>query len=100
MKNLFARRTVSERIVFSIVFLMFMMVALSYIYIFGWGFVAGLKTHDEVILSPFGLPETPHFEHYLEVFTRLKVQRYDFFGMLFNSMYFSVMGPLITNMMA
>ena len=100
MKNLFARRTVSERIVFSIVFLMFIMVALSYIYIFGWGFVAGLKTHDEVILNPFGLPETPHFEHYLEVFTRLKVQRYDFFGMLFNSMYFSVLGPLITNMMA
>ncbi len=98
--NLFARRTVSERIVFAIVFLMFMSVALSYIYIFVWGFLSGLKTHDEVIMNPFGFPEKAYFSHYLEVFTHLKVAGYDFFGMLLNSMYFSILGPLITNMMA
>ncbi len=99
-KKLLVRRSASERVVFVIVFLIFAAVSLSYLYIFVWGFLAGLKTHDEVIMNPFGLPSTPHFEHYLEVFTVMKINGYNFFGMLLNSMYFSILGPLITNMMA
>ena len=91
-------RSTSQAVTYAIVFVIFAMFALSYIMVLVWSFVAGLKTHNDVIMRPFGLPDEWHFEHYIEVFTLLKVGRTNFFGMLFNSLYFSLLGPLISGM--
>ncbi len=99
-KKLFARfrsRRLSERIVYATVFLIFSAVALSYIYVFYWGVTGGLKTHAEISLSPFSFPEKPQFRNYIDVFPKLNVAGYGFFGMLFNSLFFAILGPLITN---
>ena len=94
-KYFFSRKSTSEIVVRAIVWCVFMAFALTYLYIFFWGITAGLKTHTEVILSPFALPKEWIFKNYLEVFTLLSVAGYSFFGMLFNSLYFSLLGPFI-----
>ena len=65
------------------------------LYIFYWGITAGFKTHTEITLYPFLLPEKFQFKNYIEVFSRLEVAGYDFWGMLGNSLYFSLGGSFI-----
>ena len=86
----FRRKSPGENAVNVIVSVIFFLVAASYVYIFEWAFIAGAKTHTEIVMDPFGLPEKWHWEHYLEVFKTLKVNGSDFWDMLFNSVYFSV----------
>jgi ABC transporter, permease protein len=94
----FRRKTPGEYVLYSFVFVIFALFAASYLYIFVWGTLAGFKTHDEIVLYPFALPTVWHFENYIEVFSRLKISGYGFFGMLGNSLYFSVLGSLIGGM--
>lgn len=95
LNNRFRRQPKSETAVYIIVSAIFMVVALSYLFFFVWCFIAGLKTHNEIVLDPFGLPEKWHWEHYIEVFESFEVNGVGFWGMLFNSAYFSVLGVLI-----
>jgi len=96
----FFNRPLSETITYIIVFFIFCTFALSYLYIFFWGIIAGLKTHSEIVLSPFNLPKSPQWQNYIDVFRLLNVNGYNFFGMLYNSLYFSLLGPLIQNMIS
>lgn len=84
------RKSKSEVAVHLIVSLVFMLVALSYIYIFVWALIAGAKSHTEIVMEPFGLPETWNWNHYLEVFRELEVSGTKFLGMFLNSVWFSV----------
>lgn len=89
------RKAPAEIALHLLVSMIFMVVALSYIYILVWTFISGCKTHSEIVLNPFLLPETWHFEHYLEVFRLLEVNGNNFLNMLFNSLWFSVVGVFI-----
>lgn len=100
MLRKFFKKPVSEQVVYCIVFLIFFAFALSYLYIFYWGITAGLKSHTEIVTDPFKLPSAPRFKNYIEVFSLLEVNGFSFFGMLFNSLYFSLLGPLILNMVS
>ena len=91
----FKRKSKAEAILHICVSLIFLLVALSYIYILVWALFAGLKTHTEVVMNPFSLPKEWHWEHYLEVFDVLKVNGNSFIDMFFNSVWFSVVGILI-----
>ncbi len=84
------RKSPVEIILYCFVSLIFLAVALSYLYILIWAFIAGAKTHAEVALKPFALPEVWHLEHYIEVFELLQVNGNNFFDMLRNSLWFSV----------
>lgn len=84
------RKSPVEVALYWFVSLIFLIVALSYLYILVWAFISGTKTHAEVALEPFGLPEVWHFEHYIEVFKLLQVNGNNFFDMLCNSIWFSV----------
>ena len=86
----FRRKSPMENAVYISVSLIFLVVAVSYVYIFVWAVIAGAKTHTEIVMDPFGLPEKWNWKHYLEVFELLKVNGNDFWDMLFNSIYFSV----------
>ena len=98
--KLFGRKSVGEIILYAIVFLIFCFFAFSYLYILIWGFLAGLKTADEIVMDPFSLPSVWHFGHYVEVFSLLEVNRTKYFGMMLNSMYFSIIGSFLATMMA
>jgi len=89
------RKSPAEIILYSLVSLLFMVVSISYIYMLVWAFIAGCKTHTEIAIDPFGLPEVWHFEHYLEVFDSFQVGGHGFWNMFFNSVWYSVMSTLL-----
>ena len=92
------KRSASERIVYAFVFVIFTAFALSYLYILVWTFLSGMKSHDDVVMHPFALPETWHVKNYIEVFSLLQVEETGFFGMVLNSLYWSVLGSFISLM--
>lgn len=98
--NFFKRKSKGEAILHLFVSFIFLLVALSYIYILVWALFAGLKTHTEVVMSPFSLPKEWHWEHFLEVFQVLEVNQNNFFDMFVNSVWFSVVGVLIGQFVA
>lgn len=91
----FKRKSPAEAALYIVVSIIFMAVALSYLYIVLWTFFSSVRTHQEIVLDPFGLPTVWHWEHFIEMFSSLKVNGYGFFGMLFNSIYFTVTNVLI-----
>lgn len=89
------RKSKAEMALYIFVALIFFLVAASYVYIFLWAILSGVKTHTEVVMNPFSLPEVWHWEHFLEVFNLLEVNGSNFWDMLFNSVFFSVVGTFI-----
>ena len=89
------RKSPAEVAVYGVVSLLFLVIALSYLYIVFWALMSGAKTHDEIIMNPFALPEVWNWSHYIEVISQLEVNGHGFLEMLFNSCYFSVVGSLI-----
>ncbi len=89
------RKSPAEAAVYGVVSLLFLAIALSYIYILFWAVMSGAKTHDEIIMNPFSLPAVWNWNHYIEVVSQLEVNGHGFLEMLFNSCYFSVIGSLI-----
>lgn len=94
-RHILPRRDPGERIVFLLAFLVFSCVALFYLYIPIWTFIAGAKDSTDVVMDPFSLPKTWHLEHYIEIFDYFEVNDSNYWNMLFNSLYFSVLGGLI-----
>lgn len=91
----FSRKSSGEIALYCFVSLIFMIVALSYVYILLFALFSGLKTHDQVALDPFALPTVWHWEHFIEVFNTLEVNGVNFIGMLGNSIWFSVISTLL-----
>lgn len=89
------RKSPGQIILYSIVSLIFLAVALSYLYILVWAFISGAKTHTEIVMNPFSLPEVWHFEHYLEVFKTFEINGKNFLDMFVNSVWFSVVESLL-----
>ena len=94
------RKSPGEIILYLVVSLLFLVVALSYIYILVWALISGAKTHTEIAMDPFGLPEVWHWEHYLEVFDAFELNGQGFLHMFLNSTWFSVIGALALNFTA
>ena len=91
----FKRKSPAEITLYCVVSAIFMVVALSYVYILVFALFSGLKTHNEVALNPFALPTTWHWEHFIEVFKVLEVNGVKFGGMLGNSIWFSVVSTFL-----
>lgn len=92
----FRRKSPVEIAIHIFVSIIFFFVAASYVYILVWAVLAALRTHTEIVMEPFGIPTIWHWEHFLEVFNTLEVNGNNFFDMLFNSVYFSVVTTLIS----
>lgn len=90
------RKAPMEKVLYIIVSAFFMLVALSYIYILVWAIIAACKTHTEIVMDPFSLPEKWNWSHFLEVIELFEVNGSTFFDMLFNSIWFSVLGVFLT----
>ncbi len=93
--NWMKRKSPGEIVLYSIVSLIFMIVSISYIYILVWALISGAKTHAEIVMNPFSLPEKWHWEHYLEVFQIFEINGQGFIRMFLNSTWFSVVGSLL-----
>ena len=97
------KKTPSETVLYTLVFILFCLFAISYVYLIAWCFYSGLRTADDVTTDPFGFSSV-HFANYIEVFGKLRVNDSNFFTMLLHSLYFSCLGSalniLITSMFA
>lgn len=95
-KKLFSKRSPSEIVVHAVVFVIFAGVALSYLYVLFWCIMSSLKTHVEVVMQPFALPTVWQWSNYKDVFSMMTVNENSFLMMVFNSVYFSVIGAFIS----
>ena len=91
----FKRKAPAEIALHIFVSAIFMAVALSYIYILVWALLAGLRTHTEIVMDPFGIPKDWNWNNFVDVFSLLQVGDSNFLDMFFNSAWFSVVGSLI-----
>ena len=85
-----------KAIVFSIVFVIFALYAISLLYAFFWCLTAAVKTHNEVMLSPFAMPEKWDWHNFMIAFTELKVRKTNMIGMIGNSLWYTIGGTLIS----
>lgn len=90
------RKSYGQRVTYILVSVIFAVVAFSYLYILFWMIMSGMKTHSEIVLDPFGLPKVWHWEHLAEAMEIFEVNDVGFWGMLFNSIWFSCV-PIIIN---
>ena len=89
------RKAPVEVALYIVVSAIFMVVALSYLYIIVWAFLSGFRTNTEIVMNPFGLPTIWNWENYLNVFGLLEVNGNKYMDMLLNSVWFSAVGVLI-----
>lgn len=92
------QKSPAEKILYCFVSIIFALVAASYIYILVWTLLSSLKTHTEIVMNPFSLPEKWNWMHYIEVTQIFEVNGHGFWEMLFNSIWFSVLGALLAQM--
>lgn len=97
-KTYMSKLTLAEHIIYSVVLVVFILQAAYNLYYFFFTFTTAFKTHDEIVIAPFALPEIWHWENFIEIFTYLEVNGTGYFGMVFNSLYFATLGPLITQL--
>lgn len=92
------RKSWAEKVIYCCVSLLFALVAASYVYIIFWTLMSSLKTHTEIVLNPFSLPEKLNWSHFLELTDLFYVNGHGFWEMLFNSVWFSVGGALLAHL--
>ena len=85
-------RSRGEKILFAIVFVIFVVYAASLIYPFIWMFLGSLKTSTEYTLDgsqgrPFAFPDAFYFGNYAYAFTAMEYEGTNLFGMFFNSIW-------------
>ena len=93
---IYKNKTLSECIVYTIVFCIFTLIAFSYVYVLFWCFISGMRTHSDVTLRPFeGMFEGLQPVKIIQVFDKLTTEQTGFFGMLVNSLYFSITSVVV-----
>ncbi len=90
-QKIYGNKTISECIVYTLVFIIFAMFAFSYVFVLFWCLISGMRTHTAIVDTPFyDMFSDLEPKKIIEAFSVLKVGKTNFFGMLINSLYFSV----------
>lgn len=82
------QRSHADKVLFTIVFIIFCIQCLSLIYPVFWIFISSLKTRKEYIYGgAFSFPEIWQWQNYAKAFVLLEVEGTNFAGMIFNSIW-------------
>lgn len=92
---IYNRRNVSERIWFIVAFVIFILYSLLVLLFFGWALKCSLMDLDEFYYNPVAWPKMLHFENYKIAFDVLEYSKTTFFGMILNSLWFSIGGAFL-----
>lgn len=93
------RKSVVFQIIFIIVEIFFFAYSLSLILPFVWAFLTSLKNQTEYMLnSPFALPERWLFSNYIDAFRALNIRNTNMFGLILNSLWYSVGSSVLSIM--
>ncbi len=91
-RSILVKRTRMERVLFTFVFILFMCEALSLIYPMLWLFVNSFKGQMEYIrVSTLAFPAVWQFGNYADAFTSLDLTPGGFWGMIFNSVWYTLL---------
>ena len=83
-----------------IIFVFFLIYAISLLYPLVWAFLSSLKTSTEYMLtSKVALPETWEFGNYIKAFKALDIEGNNMFDMLFNSIWYTAIVTSLTAFM-
>ena len=93
------RRTVPERIAFEIIFIIFAIHSLTLLVPTVWMFMSSFKGRLEYFGEPFALPKVWEFNNYVQAFTMLNVGQTTFVGMIFNSLWYTVLATGVSLIM-
>ena len=89
-------RGIGKKIIMNIIFVCFLLYAISLIYPLIWAFLSSLKTSTEYMTTnKINLPQTWEFYNYVKAFQRLNIDGNNMFTMLFNSIWFTVGGSFV-----
>ncbi len=95
--NILNKRSKGEKVVFAIVFCLFMLYSLTMIFAFCWMLVNSLKGSLEYASgNTVSFPEKALFSNYLDAFDTLNVGENTFVGMIFNSVWYTLLGVALT----
>lgn len=94
------RRTKVEKIVLSVVFIGFLIYAISLIFPFVWAFLSSLKTDDEYYEKVFALPRDWLFSNYIAAFSQFKIGKTNMVGMIGNSLWLTFAGTFAAVMVS
>ena len=88
-------KSLAQRIVFGIVFVLFAAYAFSMIYTGIFAVVSALKTHDEFVEFMFEWPKEWLFKNFIDAFELIKLNvgrgvTVDLWGMLYNSVWYTI----------
>ena len=84
------KKTKSEMVIYSIVFVFFVIYTILIVYPFVWTFFASLKGQMEYMGNRFGLPKEWRFDNYALAWTELSARGSNMISMLWNSIWYSV----------
>ena len=86
-----------EKVIFPIVFVIFLLYAISLIYPFVWLFLNSLKGSLEYSGgNTFALPENWKFSNYLKAFEMLNLENATFFDLIFNSIWYTLVSSVLS----
>ncbi len=85
----------SQKVVFGIYFVLFIIFSFLCLYPIIWCFMNSLKTTEEFAFNPNGLPEAFNIHFYNEIFTSFKVGKAGFWTMTFNTFWLACGGQAL-----
>lgn len=91
--NILSKRSRADKVIFAIVTVIFIAYALSMVFAVGWMLMTSLKSANEDL--GFGLPQKLLFSNYTKAFTVLSSGRTTFFGMFFNSLWYTLIATAL-----
>lgn len=100
LKRNFNTKTKGERILYIVVFVIFVIYAISLVLPFIWAFFSSLKTEQEYYETVFELPEKWQFSNYVRAFTEFKVEDTNMIGMIVNSLWLTFAGTFVSVMVS
>lgn len=83
------RPYLSDKIIFSVVFVFFTVYAISLLYPFFWAFMSSLKTPSEYFRDAFALPQDWLFSNYGTALSQLEANGVSFWQMTWNSLWYT-----------
>ena len=81
------KEPVTRNVIFGIYFVLFILFSLFYLYPIFWCFINSLKTTEEFMFNPHGLPEVWNIGFYGEIIKTFKVGSVNFPTMIWNSIW-------------
>ena len=92
------KKTGGQLVVYIIAFTIMVLFCMSYLFAFLWAVFAATKTHDQIVISPFGWHDVWHWENFIDVFSALNVRGVNMFGMIGNSLWLVFGGAFLSIM--